>query len=239
MRYAIYLKNPLMSVLAVLWLLGGQNALAVPVALTLSDGSVTVTCADGDPLCDSNPLAGAVTYTGSVGGWLTNITTALTAPVLGTADHAVLHMDNVSLSSSAGGTISIMASASGFTGPITAGGAPMSAALGGVTAGHVDARFYLDDSNALFGHGSLIAHLDSAMGVSGSAFAASAGRVVSPANAPFSLTIATVVSHSAGGATSFDAQIPEPPVVALWLLGLGLLVLVRQRASRASGSLFV
>ncbi len=229
------LRKGLAGLSLIALLMAAGSASAVPVALRLSADAVTVTCYDGDPLCDSNPLERAVTFVGSVGSWLTNITTALTAPVLGTADHAVLHMDDVNLSSASGGTISIMASASDFTGPLTASGAPMSAALGGVTGGRVDADFYLDDGNGMFAMpvGGMIGHLDSTQGVSGAAFASSVGRVISGVGAPFSLTIAAVVSHASGAATSFNAQIPEPPVG--WLV-LGLVALVMARRGRVGGS---
>ena len=207
--------------------LGMQPAQAVPLSIRLTDGTNTVTCADGDT-CDGSPADGVVSYVGTVGSWTVGVTTGLTYPVSGTIDHAKLHLTNVSVSGGTG-DLHVLASGAGYLGPISGGLSPMGVAVGGVTAGTVSANYYLDTSNTLFGTGTLI---DSLGPLGPGAISASGGSVVASAT-PFSLTIDAAIHHdSASETTSIDAQIPEPSLLALMgagLLGLGLVGLGRRR----------
>jgi hypothetical protein len=89
-----------MLALAALLLAGAPSAFAVPT-LTLSDGVFTVQVTDNASGVDINgvdinPMAGVVTWSGAVGGWIVNVSTGLTAPVLvGTPPDMDLNSVNV------------------------------------------------------------------------------------------------------------------------------------------------
>lgn len=197
--------------------LGMQSAMAVPVSLYMSDGSTTFTCADGDA-CDTNPNTGAVVYSGTFGDWSLVVNAFVTAPALGTADHATAHM-TASGSSTAAGTLTLLASATDYTGLLAGSTAPMGGHVGGSAGAgaSVDTGVYLNDSNALFATDSL---LGAAVGSVGP-FSYSFGSVVSPVTAPFSITSLAVFNHTQAAASSVDITIPEPSVIAL--IGVGLL----------------
>ena len=81
-------------------------AYAIPT-LTLSDGTnPLVTVADGSGL-DLNPLAGAVTFLGGIGGWTLNVSTGITKPEQGSATDPYLHLNSVNALSKGVGTLTI------------------------------------------------------------------------------------------------------------------------------------
>ena len=85
--------------------------------MSLSDGGTTVTITDNG-LGDSNPVIGAVTYVGAVGGnWLVNITTGLSKPVVGSATVPKMDLNSVNATSGGAGTLTIKWSDDNF-GPL-------------------------------------------------------------------------------------------------------------------------
>lgn len=191
---------------------------AYAISISLNDGiNPIIVCADGGA-CDINTTLGAVTYSGGVGNFIINVTTGITYPVLGTATNAQIDLSSVNVSSSGGGTLTILVSETGYSGPTL-----FTTAVGGVTTGTLALESFLDASNTLFGTASPIGTLGT---FSGGAFAGTTSGGAS-ATAPFSLTMGTTITHWSGtNSTSFNASlnansVPEP--ASLLLLGSGLL----------------
>lgn len=191
------------------------------ISVRLSDGVTTVTCADGDA-CDGSSAAGVVSFSGSVGSWLANVTTAVSYPALGSADVARLDLNSINVSSSGAGTLTIEASQTDYTGPIVGGTVSRGFSAGGTTDGSVDFDFYLDDGNTLFGTGALLGSLGPFSGGTNFAFSGSGGGSAA-ATGTFGLTALASVTHTASGSSSFNAAIPEPST--LLLMGAGLIAL--------------
>lgn len=85
-----------MAVVAVAVLaLAAAPVRATPLTLTLTDGSNTVTVQDG-AMGDSNGTNGAVTWNGSLGVWIVNVTTGVGYPVLGSPSWPILDLNTVS-----------------------------------------------------------------------------------------------------------------------------------------------
>ncbi|MBK1670954.1 hypothetical protein CKO28_23365 [Rhodovibrio sodomensis] len=188
-----------------------MQAWALPT-LELSSGATTLTIADGDAL-DSNALAGAVTFIGTVGNFFLNVSTGATKPTLGSAAFPDIDLNSVN-SSSAAGTLTIKFSETDYT-----GASKLKSDVGGTTQGEVSFEVYADATNALFGLGTQIADLGP---FNGGAFSGVSGGVNAP-SAPYSLTqIATIVHGGGQNTTSFDLQTTVPVPATLGLLGVGL-----------------
>jgi hypothetical protein len=211
-------------------------ALSVPVtanatlALSLDDGlGHSVTIQDGGS-GDSNILAGGVTWIGTLGSWILNVSTGVGSALLSSYPfHLDLNSINVTNTSS-GGSLTIMLSETGLSyggaGPtLTASGQ-----IGGVTTGTLGWALFADDNDQLFGTpGTAVL---GGTGLTG-AFAATDTGTFTLADPGYSLTQVINITQGPNGSTSFNFSadpVPEPGTLALLSLGLlGAGVVSRRR----------
>jgi hypothetical protein len=209
-------------------------AAAVSVRLSADGGVTWIQCDDG-AACDLTSAPGVVTFSGSVGPFTVNVTTAITEPALGSASFAILDLTNVSVSGGSGSLI-IQASHTGYTGPLPGGMYPALLSVGGTAppGGTVSFAGYLDDGNTLFGTTSLLGTL----GPFGPpAFSGSVAGAAG-ATAPFALTLVANITHTSAGNTSFDFEVrprvAEPGMLSLFGIGLGSVLVGGRRHLRIS-----
>jgi hypothetical protein len=123
------MKKMIMIMLAFVFAMNVQSVQATP-KLTLSDGTTTVTVIDGV----GNPLDGVVTYNGLIGGWIVNVSTGVTMPVLGSSTLPEMDLSSLNITGGLGAAIlTITFTESGFS---LENGTFISA-LGGTTSGTV------------------------------------------------------------------------------------------------------
>ena len=202
--------------------IGTQFAGAVPT-LSLFDGTTTITVVDGG-VGDSNPNAGAVTWVGTIGVWSVNVTTGVTGPVT-TPPYPHLDLSSQDTSTAAG-TLTIKWSDTGNP----ASNKGMTLLVGGtletVPGASLIYRLYGDAGNAAlatttllgtdgpFGPGAFSQNGHTSVGLGG----------LGP---NFSITQQVVITHTAAGTSSFDAesQVPDGGTTLALLggsmLGLG------------------
>lgn len=174
------------------------------LVLQLQSGTNTIIVSDGSA-ADANPVAGAITYSGSVGNFTVQTAVGLGEPMLGTTWSPYLDLTSLDTSAAVGGQLVIRLSGDGYSPAPPAG---FISAVGGTvgSGGSVSFNVYVNESAVPFltqGPFSSGAFDDTA----------SATPVFT---APYSLTMEAVIDHPAaasGLATSFGFRLC--PVTAI------------------------
>jgi len=232
------------AVVAVTALLGSATSANASFALRISSGASTVIVSDENLAITpsaTNPdgslgVPGLLTYSGTVGAFTINVTTGLGPPIQANNDshHASIHLNNVSVTTSTGGTLSLELSYTGFTLASSSAGIQLNSTMGGITGGTVEAWQVLDLDNGLFAptaSGEAVTHHGPFTATTGpAAFSGNQQAVTGTpySSTPFSITERVVISHTGAATTSFDidsvAVVPAPPSVIMCLTGLPVLM---------------
>src|SRR5262245_7820512 len=197
--------------------LTGPAPAAAVATLYLSDGvNPTVTIADGSP-GDACPFAGCVTFMGSIGVWLINVSTGISSSPFPHID-----LNSVDVSTGAG-TLAIKFGDTDFTlgaGPHTVN---VGSLIGGTTAGSVTWQAGLNTSNLNPITGGCCDQLGALYGPLGPGAFSQTNLDTFSADGPFALELAVTITHAGAGTTSFDYEGRVPGPATLLLLGAGLL----------------
>jgi hypothetical protein len=202
-------------VLAVAMILVIPTGADAGLVLFLDDQIGNTVTINDNGIGDINPLAGVVTFSGSLGSWLVNVATGVSKPLLGPNPNIDLNSVDVSLGA---GTLIIRMTDTDFTVP--AGPTGFTSLIGGTTDGTVVYSTWFDNANAQFGMTSPLA----AAGPFGpGAFSGTFHNSGLPVGL-FSMTQEVQITHSRGvQITSFNAKLSVPEPGTLMLMGLGLL----------------
>jgi len=215
------MKKALLTAAASMAMVGGFVAPShASLMLSLSDGTTSVTIADGF-IGDANPAAGAVTFIGSIGNFVTNVATAISYPMLGSPLFPAIDLNSVDVTSSNGGTLTISMTDTGFIG--SGGPTNFASSVGGTTtAGTIKLDTFLDCGNSAFGTTTPL----TSQSFNTPAFSGGAGTVVAGCGGAYSLTQTFTLTLPGGGTVfSGDAHLAVPEPSTLASLGAGLLFL--------------
>ena len=206
------LLKSLLSAAAVACLAAAPLTAQAGLTLMLTSGLSTVTITDGG-VGDSNVAAGAITFIGGVGLWNINVSTGLGVGLVPGQFSMDLNSVDTSLAGAAALTIALSQDYLSYG---SGGLLPVTGHIGGTVGGGGTLSYdlYADSSNALFGTGGLAFSGTT----SGASFGQSGGTSVLLSN-PFSMTLATTLTHTYADSSSFDfkGKIPE----TVWNMRLG------------------
>jgi hypothetical protein len=195
-----------------------------------TQGATQLVIADGSA-GDANSNAGVVTFIGTVGNFVINVSTGLSKPVVGNPPFLVsMDLNSINSSTGAGGTLLLELSDNDFTFnlPSPTPTFQFNASIGGTTDGTLDFyKTYIGYDDVLFSQGSLIT---SQGPFSPTAFSGTTTGIVAADFDQFALTQVVQITHPAAGSggaltSSFDANltsVPEPTTLSLYLIGTGL-----------------
>jgi hypothetical protein len=211
--------------------------------LTITNGASTFTCADGELSCDlSGGAKNLLTVDTNVGGFF--VQTTLTQSTFGSHNVLQLSTSNIENLGSAEGTLTFIASDTGFAPPVAS--IESSASLtfnSNVGAGLSTLEFFADPADAqganpLNTPGTLLETVSGAPLTDPDSFSGSrtTGFV---SGLPFSMTEDASLTLLAGGSvTGFNqamtsSAVPEPSTWAMMALGFGFLAFAGMRKTRS------
>jgi len=222
-RFRKYLPGVVAALVGAAMLAAPNQAQAVfqmRISSTVAGPGGTLLITDGG-VGDVNPLAGAITFVGSIGNFSLTVNTGETKPFIGSA--TTPHMDlNFQANSAGSDTLTIEISDQGFlTSPL-----PMNTSIGGTLSGaiaSVKAEATFDNTNTLFGGTAPPGYSQTftSSPISG------VGGFTITGGTPYSLTQRIIITATGqGGLTSGDFELqaaPAPAGLVLALTGMPVL----------------
>lgn len=212
-----FLKLLLLSFLGSLVVAG--SAMALPMQLTLDDGTVTPLVVTDGGAEDTSALAGVLNVNQAYGNWTVNIVTGISEPVIGSLTRPELDLNSVNVTGAAGTLNITLWDDYAKLSDLESVANQLNFDVGGTSGGSI--KFEVDIngttfSTPIFGSGAF-------------AFTKLGTAVTGDPNVEVQMSIKAVITHArAGQVTSFDAHIntiPEP--TTLILFGFGLLGVAR------------
>lgn len=206
--------------------LGAAQPGHATLMLEISDGTTTQALSDlGN--------TGIITFDSAIGAFSTNVTTAISKPIIGSAQQPDLDLNSVDVTNRAsnGGTLTIQVTDTDFLGG--SGIATFLNTIGGTqSAGTLGVNTYLDCGNTPFGQGTLL----TSQNFSTTPFSGGASTFVNGCNGSYSLTQVLTLTMPGGAHVSFDSDLalPEPATLALFgagLIGIGISARRRRKAA--------
>jgi hypothetical protein len=206
------------------FLLGTMHQVEAAFQMQLSDGSTTRTITDnglGDLTFGTN---GLITFFGTVGNFTVNVTLGSSKPLIGSPTNPMLNITSFSATSSAGGTLNIVLSDTGF-GPLGPPALFTTDINGTMLSGSLDAQTYFENGDHAFTTANMVGNVGPLTGVAGG----SDTNMVADIGTPFSMAMVVHVTHTGAGVSTFDAtaratSVPEPSAtlcLGIALFGLG------------------
>ena len=194
------------------------------MVLSLDDGvNAIVYVTDGGVGDTDGVVNGIISYSGGIGSWTTNITTAISKPVLGSSAEAKVDVGSLLVTGGAG-TLVIELTDTDFSLP-TLPSAVLISEMSANTGGTVQLTQIWDPDNSEFAATNSLNDVVATNSTLGpGAISETKTESISPLTNPFSITEVITVKHTAAGQlTSLDCSstvVPVPGAILLGLLGL-------------------